>query len=295
MKHLAIEEIASLAEGNISGPEHEKFLKHLAECEECFKAYANTLKFVEEEKVGTSRWKRLKVPGIGKIRGRLRLPDVNLIFPKKVLVPAAAVLLVVLLIIPSILKMFHLREIRNEQKQHIASIVVAIEDSGIHGFTGHKEKVYAAVRAGIFLEDLSLIIKTSDDEELRTKIGSLLRDELNKCAKESETISPLPEPVNIGKEDIGKIMQCIEKFVENRSLSAPFRLGRFVEKSLLAAFESRLPLAEDIEKFIQVTQEPDLDLPEGVFKELQKLQAATDIKVSKNICIAIKEIFLFSE
>lgn len=98
MTHLEIEEIASFAEGNVAEPEHDRFIKHIAQCEDCRKIYSTTLKFVEEEKSKTI----LRYPNLEEIALRIRrAPDA--IFPVRKFGWAVAASLIILLTIPFLL------------------------------------------------------------------------------------------------------------------------------------------------------------------------------------------------
>ena len=65
MKHFEPEELARFVEGKVKNSEQETFIRHLAECGECFKAYSDTLKFIEEK---YKKRFRLKFPNLEKIK-----------------------------------------------------------------------------------------------------------------------------------------------------------------------------------------------------------------------------------
>jgi transmembrane sensor len=48
--HLSYEEKAKLIEGKLGGEEREKYLKHLAECDECFETLADSVNIIEKIK-----------------------------------------------------------------------------------------------------------------------------------------------------------------------------------------------------------------------------------------------------
>ena len=60
--HIEMEDLARLAEGNVSGPENERFTRHLNRCPRCFDILQETLKDVSLEApaqtVSEPMWKR---------------------------------------------------------------------------------------------------------------------------------------------------------------------------------------------------------------------------------------------
>ncbi|MCK5056636.1 MAG: hypothetical protein KAT34_08275 [Candidatus Aminicenantes bacterium] len=278
MVHLKEEQIASMAEGNVKGPEHERMLKHLAECETCFKAYTDTLKFVEEERIGSAWWRKF------------RLPELHFYFPKKVLLPAAAVLIVVLLAGAYILKELRQRGILNDQVQHLTSISMQMENIGVQAFSGTKGKIMAAFRAGVFVEDLSLLIKVRGKEELTEKTRSRLIEELKILMIGSDAW--FQEVAHIERKNYKSIIEHTEELLKPHPYFDLFQFGRFVEQSILATYENKR-LKMDIDKYQQLVRK--YKLPPGVSKRLRKFHAILEIKKIREIYIAVKEIFLFSE
>ncbi len=281
MRHLEDEDIARMIEGNIDKKEREHFLKHLSECDSCLGVYTETLKFVEEERKSKAI---LKFPNLGEIADRFR-QAIGTMFPKKRLIPVAAALIIILLMVPFALNELHQRRIRNAQVGFIADSVNEMET---YAFSPSKDKIYAAVRAGIFIEDISLLVNTGGNEELKTKITKMLSSELKIFISEK---SSLPQSLaNIDRKNYETVVQRIRELMEKQSLSELFEFGCFVEYSILSTFENKTPNLEDIDKYQQIANE--FDLPQGVFKELNKLKPTIEVEKSKNICIAIKQIFL---
>jgi tetratricopeptide (TPR) repeat protein len=96
MTHLEIKEIARFAEGNVAESEHEQFIKHIAQCERCRKAYSATLKFVERER---TKKKALRLPGLPKIEIPGFLRSLGPIFKNKILRPLPALTFLMLIMI----------------------------------------------------------------------------------------------------------------------------------------------------------------------------------------------------
>jgi hypothetical protein len=285
MRHLEDEDIARLIDGTISKKEREDFLKHLSECETCLSVYSETLKFMEKEKEKKRKtiWKLF--PETKKIADRFG-KAIATMFPKKRLIPALAVLIIILLMVPFVLNELHQRRIKKAQVEFIAK---NIEEMETYAFSPSKDIIYAAVRAGIFVEDLSLLVNTGE-KELKTKIATMLSGELKIFI--SETSALLKHVENIDRKNYETIVRNIRALVEKQSLSELFRFGCFVEHSILSTYENKTPNQEDINKYQRIAQKYKDKLPIGVFKELKKLKPNLKKEKSKNICVAIKQIFL---
>jgi hypothetical protein len=266
MKHLQDEDIARMIEGNINKKERRDFLKHLSECDTCLSVYSETFEFIEKEKKDKETAR-----GFGWTAGS--------IFTVKRLIPAAAALIVIVSLGTFALKEIHHREIKNKQIGYIKNLT----EMGSYPFSPSKNEIYAAVRAGFLVEDLSLLVNTGE-EELRTKIGKMLGSEL-KAISNNETGSL--------SQDLENIERRIRGSLEKRPLAKPFQLGCFLEHSILSTFENEAPKQEDIEKYRRIAQEYKDKLPRGVLKGLKKLKTTgRAIEKIRSICIEIKEIFL---
>ncbi len=280
MRHLEDEDIARLIDGTISKKERESFLKHLSECETCLSVYSETLEFIEEDEKKIPFTEKIKIPA------QRFWQTIETIIPKKVLIPVAAVLIIILLMAPFVLNELHQRRIINAQVGFIAD---SIEDMETHAFSTSKNEIYAAVRIGIFVEDLSLLVNTGE-EELKTKITKMLNGELKIFISEK---SSFPQYLaNIDRKNYETIVQNIRALIEKRSLSELLQFGCFVEHSILSTYENKTPNQEDIDKYQRIAQKYKGKLPIGVFKELKKLKPTIEKEKSKNICIAIKQIFI---
>lgn len=286
MKHFEPEELARFAEGKVKDSEQETFIRHLAECGECFKAYSDTLKFIEEE---YKKRFRLKFPNLGKIKAvlhRFWQGMRTLVRNRRpVLVPVFAALIIVLLMVPYFLKTLHEKRIENTK---IQQVVIDIENIGSRGFAPSGNKPAAALRAGIFVEDLIMVVHAGGNEDLKTKITKILGGQLEILIGKENPL--LKELTVIEKKKLPGILQRIPDLLGQRSYSELFSFGRFIEHSLLLFFENKLPPQSDIEKYVAIAREHGL--PQGVLKNLGKLKATKSVEQGKNSCIAIKNIFL---
>jgi hypothetical protein len=286
MKHFKPEELARFAEGKIKESEQEYFLKHLAECEECFKAYSDTLKFIEEEYKNKYI---LKFPGFNEIKIVLHKfwqGIRNLVRLKRsVLVPTFAVFIIILLVGPFMLTEIHNRKIKNAQIQQISR---DIEDNHTEVFAPPTYKPFAAVRIGIFIEDLTLVVNTGCNVNLKTKIQDRLNSQLKLFNGKGNSL--LKELANIEKNNLPVIVQCIPEQLGQKSLVQLFRFGRFIERSLFLTIGKKIPEQQDIEKYLSIARKQGL--PPGVIYNLEKLKNTKSVDHGKKYCFAIKTLFM---
>jgi hypothetical protein len=281
MNHLEIEDIGRLIDGNVSKQERKLFFKHLSQCKACLTLYNETLKFIDEEKKSKSL---LKFPIPGKIPVSGLWQAISTIFTVKRYRLAFAAVIIILVTAPFIVNEFSQLKIKNAQIQYIEN---RVENIGSAAFFPSRGKLYPAVRTGIFVEDLSMLIQTDGKQELRLKISQMLGRELKQLSDEKNSL--LQELAHLKKKNFAAVVQRIEELMEKQSLNDLFRFGRFIGQSIRATFENQIPTWEDIEKYRRIAQK--YKLPPGVFKRLDKLKTTTDIKENRDIFLEIEEIF----
>jgi hypothetical protein len=279
MTHLKEEDMARMVQGNIGRKERKKFLAHMAECDSCSKIFSETLKFFEEEERMEER--PVAAPAIPRYRLVLEF-----LFRKPVLVPAFGAALVVLIVflVPLI---FNNGSYTDTQVQDITDRFLS--PKSIYSFNGSPDKIFSAVRAGIFIEVLPVLkdtAKTKEQEEAAGKISGKLVIQLGNIAK-VEVDRLFPDPKDVGR--IEEAVKKVETFMERHTLSGPFRFGRFLERSVFDTFKEKRPDRADIDTFRQMSRE--LDLPPGVFKGLDKLETTTAYDEIRNICKDIEKLF----
>ena len=272
MKHLEDEDIGKMIEGTVSKNERENFLKHLSECDSCLTVYTETYKFVEEERKPKINERIIKL--IEKLANHPFWQYIRTQFKTRRprLVPTFAVLIIILLIVPFVLKEHHDRSILYDK---IKQTVVGRESMGGHAFAPSRDQNYAAIRAGMLVKDLSLLVNTNE-KEMTTKTGKMLIHELKKIFK-SETDS---------------LEQRIRELIEKQSLSELFKFGWFVEDTILSTAENKTPNQDDIEKYQQTIQKYRDKLPQGVFKKLDNIKSTSGVKKIEEVFVDIREIFL---
>lgn len=260
MKHLEDEDIARLIEGNVGKEERERFLKHLSECDACLGVYTETLKIFQDE------FTDLKVID-GSPRPRY---SSHTLFKPFALAASVLILITLSFVLYNIFS-------NNIKKVKIQHLLDSYAETGVQAFTSHGDEISAAVRVGIFSEDMTLLIDVSSDDPLKAKVSRLLGTQL--------------EVLDIDREpaDIDGIRQTMEGY----KLSRLFRFGCFVERTILSTFENKLPRQADIETYRQIAA--SYHLPPGVLKSLDKLNPGASIEQIRDACKNIKDIFLALE
>jgi hypothetical protein len=197
---------------------------------------------------------------------------------------AFAAVLIILVMVPFLVNEFSPPGIKKAQIQYIENQLETIESPG---FFPTGSELYTAVRTGIFVEDLAILVQTDGKEELRLKIKQMLSRELKQLP--DEKISLLQELAHLNKKNFPAVVQGIKELMGKQSLIGLFRFGRFIGQSIHATFENKIPRQEDIEKYLRITQK--YKLPPGVFKRLNKLKTTTRCEETREIFIEIEEIF----
>lgn len=280
MEHLKEEDMARMISGDTSKRERKKILKHLSRCESCNKVFTETLRFFDEEERAQET---ISIsPSLQKTAPHF-LQWVGDLFANKRLRPtfAAAAIILVLLTLPFILI----------KDGHTSAQIQSIKERFLspkakYGFGGSPDKISSALRAGIFIEDLSVVANTAKYKELKTKIGKRLILQLKNISPE-ETKKLFPKPEDIG--ELKKAVKNIEALMESKSLTESFLLGRFLEQSFLDTFKDKRPLPGDIEKFQQIARK--LGLPPEVLKDFDKLKTAAAYEDIRTTCEEIEKIF----
>ncbi len=294
MKHFKAEEIARFAEGHVVKSEQEEFIAHLAACERCFKAYTDTVKFLEVE--NKNRFAS-KFPGLVKIKNALPGFWRDILIPfktfktgKPLLIPSLAILIILLLGGPYVFKTLRHSRIEKAQFQQIER---DIENMEARGFGPSRSEVFAAVRLGIFLEDLSLLVHSGSNRELESQIIDRLSSELKPVAGSSNPlIDNLPDT---NRANFKEILKAIRELMERRALDEFFRFGGFLEHAILSSYANESPKPGDIDKYGEIARKYSLQFPPGVLKEWEKLNASPTNKKTREIFCDVKEIFLSLE
>lgn len=286
MKHLEDEDIARFVDGRVNADEREEFLKHFARCETCFESYTDALQFIEEHKSRKLSW---LFPLIKPIPSFSIKDFAGLLFQRKVLAPAFAVLVLILVLLPWVINTITAHKASDAKIQYIEESLLKMEEMETYAFSHEADKNNAALRTGFFIEDLFFVLKSGQQEKLKEKITVKLNDEFAIIFKNGPGLPAVG--LEFAKQEyFDRAVRELQDRLEHQSLSEFYQFGRFVERSILSTFEDRRSGKEEIEKYLAIAQKNGL--PPGVLKDLKRLANATDFRESREICRDIKEVFL---
>ncbi|MCP4213995.1 MAG: hypothetical protein GY765_05020 [bacterium] len=264
MNHLEDEDIAGMIEGKTDPKEREHFLRHLSECKKCRDIYVETLKFVEEEGDGQ--------------RNIATLP----IYRKKSAQLALAASLLLLVILPFLLKELSRRKI---EKAKVMYLETALKGGGLY-FSPSGDKKVAALRMGVLIEDLALLVTVPGSEQMRETIAHGLQDRLEVLMDKSPPLFVQPDAVTV--DDYQRAERYIRRFMETVALLDLFQLGQYVERNILLSFEKKAPDKKKVEAFRIVAREHKL--AGGIGTKLERLKVTDDPLESKALLLAVKEV-----
>jgi hypothetical protein len=288
MTHLKEEDMARMISGNVGKKERKKFLEHLSRCESCHKVFTETLRFIAEEEKGEDI---LRLPAYAaKKESRFR-QVIDAMFKKPVLVPALAAAIIILLMVPFFITGPGPDSLK-DKRENAKAFVSEITSQGPYNLGGWKNIIDSAVCTGIIVEDLFLFVKAPVQEQLSREMAEILMVELRNILKDDkDDINKLLTGLsNIKRENLQKSVDSIEEQLVRRSLSEPYRLGRFLEQTLLETFDEKKPGEEEIDKYLQMARE--MELPPGVVTRLAELKKAPGFERIRSLCKEIKKIFI---
>ena len=283
MKHIEIEDIGRLIDGNVSKKEQKQFLEHMSQCKTCLTLYNETLKFMGEDQKSKAP---LKLPAFEEITSSIKHVFAA-IFTVRKYRWAAATSIIILVIAAFLWYTFSSGGPGKIERAQIRHIEKRLQDIDVQAFFPSRDKIYEAVRAGIFVEELSLLIQTDAPEELRIKTRQILRAEINRLTGDKN--SSVKEWSHPDQKNLQTMVRGIRELMEKYSLTELFLLGRFLEQSILSTFENKTHHKEDIERYQQISQ--TYKLPPGVFKRLERIKKTSDIQEIRNLLKEIEQVF----
>lgn len=275
MTHLTDENIAQLIDGAVTQQEREQFKNHLSQCDTCLTVYTETAKFMEAEGAQGAQ------------------PDAQRPFTMQVLtnrrfaLPAAAVLVIAVLLVSFFLDQSVYNKIERAQ---IASISERAAALGGSAFSGSSHKKYAAARAGILVEQLDGLTGAEDADAAKQTIEKRFSDELTIIFQDGAgSIFPIPAPVK--EADFDTAVESLQQGLTKHALLPVFQMGRFLEHTLLDTFKGQPPQQEDIETYLNLAREQGF--PPEFIEQLSKLKPDLPKKDIHQTCNDAEEI-LFS-
>jgi hypothetical protein len=272
MIHLEDEDIGRLVEESVSPEEREIFLEHMSHCRRCQTVYSETLKFHMQEEENIIELKPA--------RSKRKFTAWG------IRVAAAAIIMAVLLGIIIMIQSPG-EGINSETQLFLAQRYERLEKEYMQGFFPYGDRDVTAVRIGIFWEDLSIVVKEQGEKTLKTNIQKLLTGQLKLFIDKT---NPLMEAVtDVETGNLKNIESSIRQLMEKESLAELYLFGRFLERSLLATYEKKMPDRIEIIKYQRLAKEYKFSI--GVLRGLSMLETAAGIEESRSICNNIVEIF----
>jgi hypothetical protein len=282
MTHLNGEDIERFVDGLIDEDERERFLTHFSRCDDCFEAYADILNLVEKEKKET--------PGTGfDIRKKIAAFNYSLslvlapLLRPKVYAPALAVLIILLLILAPFKKQPLDDTALTEKLQYIEESIMKLEATQPYALFPAASKINAAVRIGIFAEDLDTVSGVPQKKQLKETLTGLLQEQLKIIFEHKE-----PPPA----ENTEQWLKQLAGRLKQEGLDGPYHFGRFVEQGVLSTFDRKKKglKKKELEKQLRIVRQ--YNLPEGIETRLNKLKTSPGGPESLDIWIEIKGVFL---
>lgn len=286
--HLKDEEIGRLIDGNLEKSEREEFLKHMSQCESCLSIYSQTLKFLEDDKKNSVE---VKPPVFGESPLLNFWKAVQGIVSQKKYRFAGVALLILIIGIPLFIKLFSPASSENDRVLYIERVSDELFNRGICTFTGADNPYYSSVRAGIFVEDISVLINISDKKDLRKMLVDLLNKELIILGGEQSTLVRSAD--DLETHSYKPYLRNIKYFLEKCPEKDLFRFGGILERSILDIVNGSRNFKDDITRYISIfDQNYKGKVPQGVLKDLKKLNSNVPVTRVKEILIGIKQVYI---
>jgi hypothetical protein len=287
MRHIEEKDIARFADGNISKAEREAFLDHFSQCESCLKAYTDTLKFAEERK--KNRW-FLFFPITVNISVYPYLQYVGLFFKRKLVVPALAFLILLLVILSPLIRKTTTNEANTAKLKYIEECIMKKENRENYGLFPSKNLINSAIRAGFFTEDLEIVLHSGSKKELEIKITRMLTAELERIVEDEGKMDlSFLRLEEMSKTNFKKMALEIRQMLETKSLYQLYQFGRFIERSILATFEKKTPKKNELEKYLQIVRK--YHLPKSIPGKLEEIKKTSGAAEKRDLWNDVKEIF----
>jgi hypothetical protein len=283
VKHLDEQEIAVLIEGRVGKEERARFLKHLAECETCFAVYSETLQYVEEEK----KSKLSVLPAIG-IRRRISQSAAAFVQSRPLRLAAVSLMLILLVVWIGI-KEHRQVKVEKAQLNHIEERFIE-NDNGVHAFSTSRNIAAAALKAGLMVETLSILIDIGDDK-LTTEIIFRLKKILE-ILFEKKIDRYILESNLLDGNKLQTLIKQIKKQVETQHYRELFQLGRFIEKCINRSFYGKVPKPVEIKKYLEIALKNESNIPIGVMRKMKQLRSTLDSEQIRMICEGMEDVLL---
>ncbi len=276
MTHLEDEDIARLIDGMVGEAERKRMLDHMADCESCLSVYSETIKFLEEEGE-LKEVVELKPQNSGKLIPMRRRAWLSL----------AAALVFFLAGIYIIVDMLPTAGLTDTQAAFHQKRINEIWNPSGHHFSDPNNKEFAAVRIGIWMEDLGPLTKDKKRTELKAKYIEFLVEDLERFLPEGDPL--LLEVAGLSKKTFRDVEVKARMKLDGFGMGKLYQFGRFIENILMTAVTEKLPAVEELALYLGIAKEHQL--PQGVSRLLSGLSRAADPASMAEISEDVIEIF----
>lgn len=259
MTHLSEEDIARLIDGRVSEAERKRMLDHMADCESCLSIYSETVKFLEEE---------------GELREVVELDEKgagNMIsMSRRAWIPVAAAILLVIIAYPFLKQILPSDSLSDAVIAHHESRIETIGSGSGHQFADPNNKVFAAIRIGVWMEDLDGLTRDGKQKENTAKYIDLLIQDLERFLPEDNPL--LKEVADLDNGNFRDLELKVLLNMKNHNSGELYQLGRFIEKILLTAIDGKTPVIEELPRYLNIAEK--FELPQGALRRLSQLSDA---------------------
>lgn len=261
MTHLSEEDIARLIDSEVSKGERKRMLDHIADCRECRSIYSDTLKFMEEE---------------GELKEVVELNDTgagNIISMRpRAWIPIAAAILLVVVAYPFLKQILPSNSLPDAVIAHHKERLETIGSGSGHQLADPNNKIYAAIRIGMWMEDLEGLTRDGKQKESTSDYKHLLIQDLERFLPEDNPL--LKEISDINMSNFRDVEVKVLLSMKNHNSGELYHLGRFIENILLTAVNGDVPVIEDLARYREIAVK--FDLPQGVLRLLSEFTDARE-------------------
>jgi hypothetical protein len=261
MTHLSEEDIARLIDGKVSEAERKRMLDHMADCDSCLSIYSETVRFLEEE---------------GELREVVDLDEkgsgsiINM--SRRAWIPVAAMILIAIIAYPFLKQILPSDSLSDAVIAHHEARLETIGSGSGHQFADPNNKIYAAIRIGMWMEDLDGLTSDGKQKKNTGKYIDLLIQDLERFLPADNPL--LKEVADLNEDNFRDAEVKVLLSMKNHDSGELYQLGRFIEKILLTAIDGELPVIEELQRFLNIAKK--FELPQGVHRRLSQLSDARE-------------------
>jgi hypothetical protein len=218
------------------------------------------------------------------------LQYVGFFFKRKLVVPALAFLILLLVFLSPLIRKTTTNETNTAKLKYIEECIMKKENQENYGLFPSKNLINSAIRAGFFTEDLEVVLHSNGKKELEIKITRMLETELKKIVEDENQMDlAFLRLEEMSKTSFKKMVLEIRQILEPKSLFQLYQFGRFVERSILATFEKKTTKKNELEKYLQLVRK--YNLPKSIPGKLEEIKKTSGVTERRELWNDVKEIF----